>query len=533
MMRQTRGLALATLGVGLAGVAGLAGCPANNAGTTTAPEASERVLRPRSQPIEFVGMRVKKKIDAAGFLAFVSPIFGEDARSGRFHQAWQVQPGLTLTVEEDPRTAEQVILRLDMAPAEGEVPRTVLRVPVSFAYGSIYIDAVKVALDNAARTLAEEGEMDPFNLDYTARSARGGRVMIRVDFAAGAPSLVFEVEHPQTSLTAGEVNKPAFDGDPYETLGGTVWFELGRSEFDFFSTRAYGITPGFRQNFADFKLLPHDWLRLTVNPLLSQGMVDVNFDVVTLDGRRIPLARAPASLLAGEQFQKNVLRLVDNMLDQEAIEPGSSDEWVAPFHYDDPNGGGVVEVIAQGAAGKFRIAYTVESPVNLLQDVEFVDYRGKVDVPADIPDKVTSCEELGSVRAPVGRFELRFRASTTVINDRNRDGPLGGRVVGSIFRAEDVTISGPKDGAVSVANFDFPDVVMNGAESRDTFPIPVDLAAGAYQILGFMDIDANSSPEDPDPDAGDPVFIPIGSYALECAVHPVEVEFAILLPAGL
>ncbi|MCK6548729.1 hypothetical protein L6R52_22990 [Myxococcota bacterium] len=512
----------------------LAGCQ-QDAATNVDPQAPapERVLRPRSQPIEFVGMRVKRKVDLERFLAFVSPIFGDEARAGRGHVAYELQPGLFLSVEPDARTAEQVILRVDMSPSAETESRTVMRVPVSFAYGSIYVDAVKVALATAEKNLASKGEMAPFHLDYTARSARGGRLLLRLDFADGITSLVFEIENPQTSLSSGAVNQPAFDGDPYETLGGTVWFELARSEFDFFSTRAYGITPGFRQNFSDFQLLPHEWLRLTVNPLLSQNMVDVNFDVVTLDGRRIPLARAPASLLAGEQFQKNVLRLVDNMMEQEAAEPGSSDEWVAPFHYDDPAGGGVVEVIAQGAGGKFRIAYTVESPVNLLRDVDFVDYRGKVDVPTDIPDKVTSCEELGSTRAPVGRFLLKFRASTTVINDRNRDGSLGGRVVGAIYRAEDVTIQGPNDGAVPVAEFDYADVEMDGAVSKESFEIPVDLAAGSYQILGFMDIDGNASPESPEPDVNDPVFIPIGAYALECARHPVEVEFAILLPPGL
>lgn len=497
------------------------------------PLLNERVLRPRSQPIEFVGMTVKKKIDVARFLSFVSPIFGDAARAGNFHREFEVQPGLFLTVEPDARTNDQVIVRLDMAPSGDAARRTVLRVPVSYAYGSIFIDTVKVALDTTAKEITASGEMAPFNVDYKARSPLGGRILLRVAHDKGSTTLTFEAENPQTSLVAGEVNKPAFEGEPSETIGGTVWFELGRAEFDFFSTRAYGITPGFQQNFTDFKLLPHEWLRLTVNPLLSQGMVDVNFDVVTLDGRRVPLAHAPASLLAGEQFQKNVLRLVDNMLDQEEAMPGSSDEWISPFHYDDPSGGGVVEVIAQGSGGKFRIAYTVESPTKFLQDVEFVDYRGVVDVPTDIPDKVTSCETLGSVRAPSGRFHLKFRMSSTVANDRNKDGPLEGRIVGSIYRASDVTITGPIDGAMPVASFDFPFVKMERYVSVDSYEIPVDLGAGNYQILGFMDIDGNASASDPGPDVNDPVFIPIGAYTLECAAQPVDVEFAILLPEGL
>lgn len=521
------------LGLVLALTAAGFGCKSNPEEAAPDPLAAERVLRPRAQPIEFVGLSFKRKTDVLAFLAFVGPIFGDAARGGSFHHDFEVQPGLFLTVEPDSRTAEQVIVRLDMAPSDDAVRRTVLRVPVSFAYGSVFIDAVKVALDTTTKEIAEKGEMAPFNVDYKSRSPLGGRILIRVAHADGKTTLTFEAENPQTSLIAGEVNKPAFEGDPTETVGGTVWFSLERAEFDFFSTRAYGITPGFQQNFTDFKLLPHQWLRLTVNPLLSQSMVDVNFDVVTLEGRRIPLAHAPASLLAGEQFQKNVLRMVDNMLAQEAREPGSSDEWVSPFHYDDPAGGGVVEVIAQGANGKFRIAYTVESPSKVLQDVTFVDYRGVIDVPTDIPDKVTDCAAQGSVRAPSGRLHLKFRMSSTVANDRSKDGPLEGRVVGAIYRASDVTITGPNDGAVPVADFDLPFVEMEAYESVETYEIPVDLSAGDYQILGFMDIDGNASATAPEPDVHDPVFIPIGAYTLECAAQVVDVEFAILLPEGL
>lgn len=534
-MRPTR-LASAALALTLA-LAPAAGCTKTTETpgpdpSVTDPSAADRVLRPRAAPIEFVGFTLKRKVDAAAFRAFVGPLFGEAARQGRGHKDLELQPGLFLTVEADPRTAEQLIARVDMVPPGATERRTVVRVPMSFAYGALYIDTAEAALANAAAKLASEGSMEPFNLDLQARSPLGGRMLVKLDFAGTQATLVVEAEGPQTSLTAGTVNQPAFSGRAYETIGGTVWFKLARSEFDFFSTRAYGITPGFRQNFSDFKLLPHEWLRLTVKPLLSQGLVDVNFEVVTLDERRIPIARAPASVLAGEQFQKNVLRLVDNMAQQEATRPGSSDDWQAPFYYDDPAGGGVVQVIAQGSSGVFRIAYSVAAPTHYLEDVDFVRYAGKVDIPTDIPDQKTECEALGSVRAPVGRFVLRFRASTTVVDDPNRDGPLAGRVVGSIYKASDVTIVGPKDGATPVASFDLPDVDLGTEDftSTKTYPIAMDLPAGSYQILGFLDADKNASATDPEPDTFDPVFIPIGAYDLECQTQPTDVEFALLLP---
>ena len=60
-----------------------------------------------------------------------------------------------------------------------------------------------------------------------------------------------------------------------------------------------------------------------------------------------------------------------------------------------------------------------------------------------------------------------------------------------------------------------------------------DTLAGSYQILGFMDIDGNADPANPQPDEGDPVMIPIGGFELSCAVQPVTAEFAIVLPPGV
>ena len=63
-------------------------------------------------------------------------------------------------------------------------------------------------------------------------------------------------------------------------------------------------------------------------------------------------------------------------------------------------------------------------------------------------------------------------------------------------------------------------------------PFPDEVPTGDYQLLGFLDVDANADPADPSPDADDPVFIPIGGFSLSCAVQPVTAEFALLLPAS-
>jgi hypothetical protein len=490
-------------------------------------------LRPRSEPIEYVGLSfTRPSLSADEVIGFLEPLFGRAARDGRGHAGLEVQRGVFLTVTPDGRTPDQVVVRMELQLARGAERRTVLSVPASGTYGDVYIDTVRVALARAAAVEAREaGAMEPFFLQYRTQSPNGGDLLVEVRFEGGRTALTVRANAARTSLLPGHVNQAAFAGRPYETLAGTVWFSLSRDEFGFFSTRAYGVTSGAAQNFRDFQLLPHDWLRLTVTPRLSDGLVDVGFEVLTADGRRVPFAKAPASYVAGEQFQQSVFRMVDNMLAQEAEAPGSSTPFEVPYYYDDPLGGGVVQVIATGVRGSFKIAYAVESPVRFLQDVEFVPYQGRVDIPAELPPVMATCEDRGSTTALRGRFTLRFDASSTVRESPSLTHPLRGPVWLSVYRAADVTISGPRPGSEPVATFSAPDVDIRGGLSAESYPVDAELPAGDYQILGFMDIDGNS-PADGDPDEGDPVTLPIGGYKVQCADNPVVVEFALLLPAG-
>lgn len=519
------------LGIGaIASAVLLAACDAPAAPMQDEPEG---LLRPRSSPIEFVGLTIDRPIvDDADFLEVAGPLFGEPARSGTRHQRYEIDRGLLLSASEDPRTPDQIVITLEMSPVEGGDARTILRVPASFEYGALFIDTVLVALATTReRTASDPDGMYPWHLEYQVVSANGGYLMLQVAYDGSAASLVLQTENPRTSVRAGEVNTAAFEGAPNEVIGGTVNFSLSRDEFDFFSSRAYGVSSGRDQNFDDFHLLPHDWLRITVTPRIDDGLVDVAFDVVLLDGRRVPFARSPASYVAGEQFRQNVFRMLDNMEAQEAEAPGSSRPFTVPFHYDDPQGGGVVRVIATGQAGRFSIAYAVDSPVHSLREVDFVPYVG--DPLADVgpPPPEPTCADHGSVEAEQGHFVLRFDASRTVRNSRELTDPLRGSVYGSVYRAEDVTISGPAEGAEPVASFSFDDVDLTAGVSPESYAIDAELPAGEYQILGFIDVDGNATTGDPD--VGDPVTLPIGGYTIECAEQPVVVEFAILLPEGV
>lgn len=510
-------------------VLGTMGCDSTPA---PAPEGDD-FLRQRSNPIEFVGLSAARETNTElDVLAVLDPLFGARAASGDLHRDFEVQPGLLLTVTQDPRTAEQVVVQLDMVPAGATDRRTVLRVPASLEYGGLYIDVVRAAIARTAE-VATVGTMHDWRLEYHSVSANGGFLKVTTAYSEELRrmTLTLETENPRTSLMPGEINTPAFSGDPWEKIAGTVYFQLSRDEFGFFSNRAYGTTSGAMQNFTDFQLQPHNWLRLTVVPQLDEEIVDVNFEVVTTDGRRVPVASAPASYIAGEQFQQNVFRMVDNMTAQETARPGSSTPFHSTFHYDDPEGGGVVRVIAEGEHGDFRIAYAVETPLQRLRDVDFVPYVGEIDLTQPVPRR--TCAELGSRPADSGRFVATFKASETVRNSMELTDPLRGRVVGTIFRAEDVTIVGPRDGAVALGYFDFPDVDLTDPARNPEIELPIDVPPGKYQILGFMDIDGNAVPDNADPDIGDPVMLPIGSYELECARQPVVAEFALLLPRDL
>lgn len=518
----------------LALLASLTACESGPAEMPLSPD--DTLLRPRSAPIEFVGLTVRRPIVTEDdFLEVAAPLFGSEARGGSYLSDYEIDRGLFVTSQADERTPEQAVITMRMAPTDGGDARTVLRVPASYDYGELFIEVVRVSLAKTREVTASDPDrMSPWDLSYHVISPNGGALTLAVEYDGRAAELVLTTENPRTSLRSGEVNTAAFVGDPHERIGGTVWFSLSRDEFDFFSSRAYGVSAGRDQNFDDFRLQPHDWLRITVTPMIEEEMVDVAFDVVLLDGTRVPFARSPASYVAGEQFRQNVFRMVDNMNAAEAEEPGSSTPWTVPFHYDDPAGGGVVRVIAQGQGGEFRIAYAVESPIQMLREVDFVPYEGDplAEVDQTPPPPASSCEDHGSVEADAGRFVARFDASRTVRNSDELTHELRGTIFGSVFRAEDVTISGPVDGAEALASFRFDDVDLTAGISEQAYEIDADIPAGEYQILGFLDVDGNGL-ETGDPDVGDPITLPIGGYEMECAEQPIVIEFALLLPEGL
>src|SRR5258706_15259655 len=282
---------------------------------------------------------------------------------------------------------------------------------------------------------------------------------------------------------------------------------MTKDDFDLFTKHAYGAEATGKQNFNDFALVPHTWLRLTVEPHLDAQYVSVGFEVLGLDGKRTAVAKAPASIHAGGTFKALVLRNMTAMMDQEKAKVGSSRPFKVPFYYDNPDGGGVVQVIAQGEKGVVSVAYAIESPRHPLKDVDFVAFTPVVIEPPD-PNLTASCEKLGDpsiVLAPKGTFEITFKASDVILNSSSLTKPLQGPIFCSMYHASDVTITGPNPGAVEVQSFSIPAAdLQSGTPPKFTTQ---EVYAGDYQILCAQDLDASGGAS-----KGDPVTLPIGNF---------------------
>jgi hypothetical protein len=343
----------------------------------------------------------------------------------------------------------------------------------------------------------------------------------------GVFSLVLDVASPTTNLAASKIGTAASSTAPYDSVAGTVYFHMTQDDFDYFVQHAYGTAAAVGQNFDNFELAPHNWLRLTVSPHLTQKYVDVGFKVLTTSGTYIPVAQAPASVLAGATFQALVDHSMSTMNAQEATKAGSSSPFSIPFYYDDPSGGGVVQVIVQGTTGIYVVDYAVQSPRHPLTEVPFNPYKPVVFTPPDAAVNA-SCDQKGNpgiVLASSGAFDITFTVSTEVVSGAALAKlPLVGDIFCSTYKTTDVTVEGPNPGAVALQNFQ-----VKGASFEPGAPVPHyltgDLPDGSYQILCGQDLHHNANIG-----FNDPVTIPIGGITLACNLNPITVQFALLDP---
>lgn len=110
--------------------------------------------------------------------------------------------------------------------------------------------------------------------------------------------------------------------------------------------------------------------------------------------------------------------------------------------------------------------------------------------------------------AATGTVVLTFAVSNGVRMGPTLVDPLVGKVYGDLFLTSDVTITGPAEGAVSVASIELDGIDLSTADvstvSWTSEPLPVE----NYTFLGMFDLDGNFEMTDHNPDAGDPVTLP-------------------------
>lgn len=106
-----------------------------------------------------------------------------------------------------------------------------------------------------------------------------------------------------------------------------------------------------------------------------------------------------------------------------------------------------------------------------------------------------------------GTVKMAFTLSNGAKQSPALVDPLKGTVYGSIFHQEDVTVTGPIDGAMDVASVEVAGVDITMTDVSEATWQSEEIEPGAYVFLGFFDLDANGTMTY-EPDPGDPVTFP-------------------------
>jgi hypothetical protein len=114
-----------------------------------------------------------------------------------------------------------------------------------------------------------------------------------------------------------------------------------------------------------------------------------------------------------------------------------------------------------------------------------------------------------------GTATLRFTVTNTVRRSPNLKDPLNGPIYGALWKAEEVTLTGPNEGAEELASVELSgvDLSADGAVTEPLWTSPA-LPPGEYIFLGFYDVDDNGA-DVREPESGDPVTLPTDKFMIQ------------------
>ena len=139
---------------------------------------------------------------------------------------------------------------------------------------------------------------------------------------------------------------------------------------------------------------------------------------------------------------------------------------------------------------------------------------------SDSSSPADTAAPVADVAAPSGSLVLNFSTTNTVRKSPNLEDPLLGTVYGSVYLAEDVTLTGPREGAeAAVTGITVEQVDLRTKDVSDESWTSPPLPPGEYMFLGMLDVDDNAAQTDNDPDTGDPVTLPINKFIIEQGVQ--------------
>jgi hypothetical protein len=128
----------------------------------------------------------------------------------------------------------------------------------------------------------------------------------------------------------------------------------------------------------------------------------------------------------------------------------------------------------------------------------------------------------GGSEVAEGDATLTFGVTNGVRANPTLEDALVGDVRGNLFLVEEVTLTGPVEGATEFGAVEMLAVDLEASDQSPPWTTPM-LAPGSYVFLGFFDVDANGG-ESFEPDPGDPVTLPVTNQFEIVGGETVEVS---------